>query len=249
VLKQKIIFYRVDGAILPYCIEAFDPYTVSSEYETQVKAAMASGSTKFNPHFDAGIFEDMIKNDFKLKPEMKNEALFYWVCGQIFGWTEIPEEEKEMRRDEKGMVIGEDKNAEIQIVKHPKYIANIKKKYYYWDEEAMEGNMQKWQPIDGAGTSRRDKAYNYFKSIILPQKKELFNALIKQEFSKKGNEYWRLKIEQIANSGIEEYINCLLCSNKISTTYFQDNGGEIQVIKEEFDFIQKQLYTVLSTLK
>jgi hypothetical protein len=40
-----------------------------------------------------------------------------------------------------------------------------------------------------------------------------------------------------------------LCSNKISTTYFQDNGGEIQVIKEEFDFIQKQLYTVLSTLK
>jgi hypothetical protein len=64
-----------------------------------------------------------------------------------------------------------------------------------------------------------------------------------------GNEYWRLKIEQIAKSGIDEYINRLLCSNKISTTYFQDNGGEIQVIREEFDFIQKQLYTILSTLK
>ena len=249
VMKQKIIFYRFDGAILPYCIEAFDPYTVSSEYENQIKAAMASGSITFNPHFDAEIYEDMIKNDFKLKPEMKNEALFYWVCGQIFGWTTIPEEEKEMRRDEKGMIIGEDKNAEIQMVEHPKYIANIKKKYYYWDEEAMEGKMQKWQPIDGAGTSRRDTAFNYFKSVILPNKKELFHQLIKQEFSKMGNEYWRLKIEQIAKSGIDEYINRLLCSNKISTTYFQDNGGEIQVIREEFDFIQKQLYTILSTLK
>lgn len=249
VMKQKIIFYRVDGAILPYCIEAFDPYTVSSEYEGQIKSAMASGSITFNPHFDAEIYEDMLKNDFKLKPEMKNEALFYWVCGQIFGWASIPEEEKEMRRDDKGMVIGEDKNAEKQIVEHTKYIANIKKKYYYWDEEAMEGSMQKWQPIDGAGTSRRDTAYNYFKSIILPQKKELFHGLIKQEFSKMGNEYWRLKIEQIAKSGIEEYINRLLCSNKISTTYFQDNGGEIQVIREEFDFIQKQLYTILSSLK
>lgn len=249
VMKQKIIFYRVDGAILPYCIEAFDPYTVSSEYEAQIKAAMSSGAITFNPHFDAEIYEDMLKNDFKLKPEMKNEALFYWVCGQIFGWTTIPEEEKEMRRDEKGMVIGEDKNAEKQIVEHPKYIANIKKKYYYWDEEAMEGSMQKWQPIDGAGTARRDTAYNYFKSIILPQKKEFFHTLIKQEFSRMGNEYWRLKIEQIGKSGIEEYINRLLCSNKISTTYFQDNGGEIQVIREEFDFIQKQLYTVLSSLK
>ena len=246
VMKQKIIFYRVDGAILPYCIAAFDDFTVKTEYTDHVVAAMSSGSTQFNPHFDAEIFADMKKNDFKLKPEMKNEAMFYWVCGQIFGWTAIKEEEREMKRDEKGNVLGEDKENKGTLADHTKYIACIKAKYYYWDDETLAGKNDKWVTLDN--TSRRDTAFNYFKTVILPQKKELFNTLIKNEFNKR-QQYWESKINQMALDGLPDYINKIVCSNKNSVTYFSSEGGEIKLIQQEFDFLSKGLYNALISLK
>ena len=246
VMKQKIIFYRVDGAIIPYCIGAFDEFTVKTEYEDRVVAAMASGSTTFNPHFDAEIFADMKKNDFKLKPEMKNEAMFYWVCGQLFGWTEIMEEEREMKKDEKGNVLSEDKD-KGKLEGHSKYIACIKAKYYYWDDEALAGKNEKWVSLDN--TSRRDTAFNYFKTVVLPQKKELFNTLIKQEFNKNGQQYWHGKIDSKTKEGLEAYINKVVCSNKSSVTYFSSESGEIKLIQQEFDFLSKNLYNALVSLK
>ena len=248
VMKQKIIFYRVDGAILPYCIGAFDEHTVQREYERFVQESMSSGSTAFNPHFDAVIFAEMKKNDFKLKPEMKNEALFYWVCGQIFGWSTIKEQEREMKRDEKGNVLAEDKD-KGELVEHTKYIANIKNKYYFWDEEAMAGKMQKWVPIDGAGTQRRDTAFNYFKTVILPQKKEVFANLIKERVNTEGKQRYELMIKSIVDAGLEDYINRLLCTNKSSVTFFSSEGGEIKLIREEFEYLTKHLFNALITLK
>lgn len=249
VMRQKIIFYRVDGAILPYCIGAFDDFTVNTEYDSFIQTAMASGSTSFNPHFDAEVFTDMKKNDFKLKPEMKNEAMFYWVCGQIFGWSTIMEEERAMKRDEKGNVTGEDKDNRGALVEHKKYIANIRSRYYFWDDEALAGRMEKWIALDGAGTARRDTAFNYFKTVILPQKKEAFNTLIKNEFNQLGKNYWELKINQIAQAGLADYINKLICANKNSVTYFSSESGEIKLIQQEFDFLSKGLFNALVSLK
>lgn len=248
VMKQKVIFYRIDGAILPYCIGAFDEFTVETQYTKFIQEAMSTGSTSYNPHFDATIFADMKKNDFKLKPEMKNEALFYWVCGQIFGWSTIKEQEREMKRDEKGNVLAEDKG-KGELVEHTKYIANIKTKYYFWDDMAMAGQMQKWVPIDGAGTTRRDTAFGYFKSVILPQKKELFANLIKERVNTEGKQRYELMIRSIVDAGLEDYINRLLCTNKSSVTYFSSESGEIKLIREEFEYLSKHLYNALITLK
>lgn len=248
VMKQKVIFYRVGGAILPYCIGAFDPFTVNTEYERQIQQAMAPGAIKFNPHFDAEIFAKMKSTDFKLKPEMQNEAMFYWVCGQIFGWDAIAEQTREMKKDDKGFILAEDRGRG-EVVEHSKYISCIKGTYYFWDEEAMAGKMKKWNPIDGAGTSRRDKAFNYFKTVILPQKKNLFYNLIKSQFAKFGNEKWRNDIEGLASEGLDDYINKLLCTNKSSVTYNSSESGEIKLIREEFDYLSKSLYNSLLNLK
>lgn len=243
VMKQKIIFYRVDGAIIPYCIGAFDEFTVKTEYEDRIVAAMSSGSTTFNPHFDAEIFADMKKNDFKLKPEMKNEAMFYWVCGQIFGWSKIMEGVREMKKDEKGNILAEDN---VTLTEHSKYIACIKSKYYFWDDDALAGKNDKWVPLDN--TSRRDTAFNYFKTVVLPQKKELFNTLIKQEFNKQQM-YWKGNIDRYAAEGLASYINSIVCSNKSSVTYFSSESGEIKLIQQEFEFLSKSLYNALVSLK
>ena len=84
-MKQKIIFYRADGAIIPYCIGAFDDLTFEREYNSLVMDTLQENSTSFNPHFDKELFMEMKAKDFKLKPEMQNEAMLYWNCGSFFG--------------------------------------------------------------------------------------------------------------------------------------------------------------------
>jgi hypothetical protein len=63
-MKQRVIFFRSDHAIIPYCVEALNE-DVKYEYETLFN----SPSAKLNPHFDRQIFEDIRKTGFVLKPE------------------------------------------------------------------------------------------------------------------------------------------------------------------------------------
>ena len=151
-----------------------------------------------------------------------------------------------MKKDEKGNVLSEDKD-KGKLEGHSKYIACIKAKYYYWDDEALAGKNEKWVSLDN--TSRRDTAFNYFKTVVLPQKKELFNTLIKQEFNKNGQQYWHGKIDSKTKEGLEAYINKVVCSNKSSVTYFSSESGEIKLIQQEFDFLSKNLYNALVSLK
>ncbi len=241
VMKQKLIFYRVSGAIIPYCIGAFDEYTVKKEYEEFVRSSLASGSLTYNPHFDSKLFADMVKTNFKLMPEMKDEALFYWVCGHIFGWP-IVEIERIMKADgsaEEG----------TESAEHTKYIACIKQKYYYWDDEKPAGRLQKWQLLDdGVGTSKRNIAFNYFRTVVLPKMKESLRALITKKVQEKGDEFYNYKVDAIIDGGIENYINKLVCANKNSSTYFSRVDAEVELIQNEFDYISRSLKNALSNL-
>ena len=60
--RQQITVLRVDGAIIPYCIEALDEAVVD-EYEKTLQEGA------WNPHFDKGIYEQMKAQNFSLKPE------------------------------------------------------------------------------------------------------------------------------------------------------------------------------------
>ena len=102
-MKQKIIFYRSDMAIIPYCIGSFDDMTVEREYNSLILDAGQARTTSFNPHFDRQMFTEMRLKDFKLKPEMQNEAILYWVCGHIFGWQPIKEIMYLMQKDINGI--------------------------------------------------------------------------------------------------------------------------------------------------
>ncbi|MDR0969457.1 MAG: hypothetical protein LBM67_02820 [Lentimicrobiaceae bacterium] len=51
-MKQRMMFIRLEGSIIPYCIGPFDPITVDREYNVLIQDALTSGSTSFNPHFD-----------------------------------------------------------------------------------------------------------------------------------------------------------------------------------------------------
>ncbi len=243
IMKQRVIFYRVDGAIIPYCLNEFPDHVLDREYSSVVK-----NRDTFNPHYDKNVFDWMQQNDFKLKPEMSNEAMFYWACGQIFGWdNELIETERIMEKNEKGEVVKQQGKEERP---HIKYICCMKGSYYYWDAEVMERpGIRKWVPLEHAGTTRRDTAFNYFKTQVLPSKKELFRQLIKDEVSSKGIAYYNGKIDGIIQGRIDDYINLLVCSDKSSITYSQKgNSGELQLIMQEFQYICKDLKNALSNL-
>lgn len=242
IMKQRVIFYRVDGAIIPYCLNEFPDHVIDSGYNKDVR-----NKHTFNPHYDNTIFDWMQANDFKLKPEMSNEAMFYWVCGHIFGWDEIIETERIMEKDERGIVVKE-KDKEDKA--HRKFISCQKGNYYYWDEETMSRpGIKKWVPLEEAGTKRRDTAFNYFKTRVLPEKKDLFYSLIKSEVSSKGISYYQGIIDGIISRGIDDFINQLVCSDKSSITYSQKgNGGELQAIMMEFEYLSRDLKNTLSNL-
>ncbi len=238
-MKQKIIFYREDMSIIPYCIDAFDDVTVESEYGVFLRDAMQSGSMGFNPHFDRQIFEDMRKKDFKLKPEMQNEALFCWVCGNLFGWREITEDMHIMEKDSDGEPV---RCVGKEEVIHPKYICVKNGKYMYWDEIDQE-----WMPIDN--TARRDHAYSYFKTAMFPELKTVLTKKIKDEIDSRGKEYYISMIQNMIDNGIHDYINCIVCSNEDSLTISSQNDGAWNQYLEEWSFIEKDLINSLDNIK
>ncbi|MBQ7342356.1 MAG: hypothetical protein IJW42_03765 [Alistipes sp.] len=244
-MKQKIIFYRSDIAIIPYCVDAFDDLTVEAEYGTQIREAVQSGSTGFNPHFDKEIFEDMRKRDFKLKPEMQNEAMFYWVCGNLFGWKEITEDMHIMEKDRDGAPL---RCTGKEEVTHPKYIRIKAGKYMYWDEEGDPGRDQKWKPMEN--TSSRDQAYTYFKTIIFPEIKQVLAKKISDDIKSRGEGFYVMMAQNLVNDGIHDYINKVVCSNRNSNTISSDgNTSDWNQYLEEWKFIEKDLINSLTNLK
>ena len=197
------------------------------------------GAETFIPHYDKVLFDEMRRKDFKLKPEMKNEALFYWVCGHFFGWQVTHEEEREMERDPNtGEII---KEGTTQYVEHLKFVRFRKKKYEYC---YPDGNDVEWQLLDN--TSVRDKAFNYFKTVVLPEQKEVFNAKIKELYRGRVL-YWQAEIRRVAQAGIDEYINKLVCNDKNSITY--RGKQEYNLVREEFKYICNDLIAALDNLR
>ncbi len=243
-MKQKIIFYRTDMAVIPYCIDAFDELTIENEYNTLLRDSMQSGSTGFNPHFDRQVFEEMRKTDFKLKPEMQNEAMFYWVCGNLFGWKEITEDMHIMEKDRDGAPL---RCTGKEEVTHPKYIRIKAGKYMYWDENGTSGKDLKWKNMDNL--SQRDQAYIFFKTMIFPEFKSVFHQKIAKDITEKGVQYYEAKIENIKRNGIHDYINCLVCSNKNSSTLSSQNSAEWSQYIAEWNFIEKDLINNMQNLK
>ena len=240
--KQRMIFCRIDGSIIPYCIGIIDEMSMR-RYEDQLK--LTNGGNKvFNPHFDKHLFERMRQEDFKLKPEMKNEALFYWVCGHLFGWEGTKEEERIMNKDEKGNVISE---ASKELAEHMKYVCCLRKKYMYWDINAPMGKDRQWQSL--GNTTRRDSAFNTFKTVVLPEHKENFKLLISNVYGQK-KAYWEGEIQRIISSGFEDYIDRIVCSDKSSATYFANpTNGDFKLLQEEFQYLKNSLINALSNLK
>lgn len=242
IMRQRVIFYRVDGAIIPYCLNEFPDHILENDYNLIVR-----NKHTFNPHYDNNVYDWMLQNDFKLKPEMSNEAMFYWVCGHIFGWEDIVETERIMERNERGEVV---KQQSSEQRPHRKYISCQANGYHYWDEETMSRpGVRKWVPLEQSGTKRRDTAFNFFKTQVLPNKKELFHDLIKNEVSSKGIAYYNGIIDNIIKGGIDDFINLLVCSNMSSITYSQKgNSGELQAIMTEFEYLSRDLKNTLSNL-
>lgn len=241
IAKQKMIFCRIDGSIIPYCIGVLDDMAMR-RYQTSINQAKGGGLV-FNPHFDRHLFERMRSEDFKLKPEMKNEAIFYWVCGHFFGWESIKEEERIMNKDEKGNVLSE---GSTELVEHTKYVCCLKRKYMYWDVNAAPGKDRQWKPLENS--TRRDTAYNAFKTIVLSEHKENFKELIISTYGK-NVQYWEGVINGVINAGLEDYINRVVCSDKSSVTYFSRESGEVKQLQEEFQYIKNDLLTALANLK
>ena len=202
----------------------------------------------YNPHIDKGWFERMIEENFKLKPEMQDEAMFYWVCAQIFG-AQIMEKERIMQKDANGNVIKEERKEEKC---HTKLITYFGGKYMYWDENSIPGKNMKWQVL--GNTSRRDEAFKFFKTEVLPECKEDLKRLILADYSKRVA-YWEnyiTSLKSVTNGGtgsLEDYIDRLVCSDKSSATYYAQNGRELILLQEEFDYLSQKLINQLACLK
>lgn len=246
-LSQKMFVFRADYAIIPYCIDALND-TVAKEYETIVRNAQASES--FNPHFDRVVFAQMVEKNFKLKPELQNEALFYWVCGQLFGYKEVTETGYVMVKDEK------EDNITLKIdhkeeVTHRKYIRCIKGRYYFWaNDKGSNGQLDKWYPIGGERTTAdRLKAFEYFKSLVLPEYRcELHNYLL-DVFHKLGQAQRQALVKDVCDMGKMDYIDLILCTDKSSATYYSQKKMESAQIDAEWDYIVNELGNAIENFK
>lgn len=245
-LRQKMFIFRAEYAVIPYCIGALNDMVVD-EYEQQIKDSMMPGSTEFNPHFDKTLFEEMRKQNFKLEPELPNEAMFYWVCGQIFGYVDVPEQSYIMEKASDGTPI---KQLRKEDVTHPKYIANRKGKYYFWEERSKNnGADKKWYPIGGVSTGDRLKAFENFKAITLPQFKSDLHAFILQLKSNSGINQLKAQINVVKDMGMEDYIDLVLCTDKASATYYSQKKMELTQITAEWDYITDETSGLLVALE
>ncbi|MDR1527826.1 MAG: tubulin-like doman-containing protein [Dysgonamonadaceae bacterium] len=241
-MKQKIIFYRSDMAIIPYCIGSFDDITVDREYNVLIQDALTDGSTSFNPHFDKNLFREMKLKDFKLKPEMQNEAELYWICGSVFGWQSIKETKYIMQKDNNGIPQKIEGKEESE---HTKYIRVNKGKYFYWNEDGESKGLEgKWVSLNN--TTQRDQAFQFFKTVALPQIKQTLQAKIKSDIKAKGKAYYEAIVDGIIANGKYDYIDQIVCADKNSLTYYTQAKGEDKRFDEEWKYIEKQLKNALS---
>lgn len=250
-LRQKMFIFRAEIAIIPYCIDSFSELDVE-EYEK-----MLVGDEGFNPHFDQVLFEEMRKNNFKLEPEMPDEAMFYWVCGQLFGYhhdtdpskcSDVTEEVTIMIKDENGKTLKSSKET-IQEV-HTKYIACRKGTYYFWEATSRtNGQHARWYPIGGVKTDNRETAFKNFKAITFPAFKLELHRRLKEIFDDMGKVRLYAKINEVTQMGKMDYIDRLMCANKNSATYYSQRTHEASFIDDEWDYIETKLLNAVQTFK
>ncbi len=245
-LRQRMIFCRIDGCIIPYCIESISEIAMK-EYETNI--IQAKSGQGYNPHFDKILFNQMEELDFKLKPELKNEALLYWVCGQLFGALDknggissITENERIMKTDENNVPLTEEKKEQQAHTKYIYYKGKGGKKYVFFDPMAPVVEREKELG------STRDVAFAVFKKDIFPKYKSKIADDIKKQFTPRIA-YWEERIKEIARLGIHSYIDRIVCSDKSSVTYFSQKTAELNQLDEEFRYIEDELVNQLKNLK
>ena len=244
-LRQKMYVFRADYAVIPYCIDSLDE-TVKGCYDTMVSSA-TGGQVGFNPHFDKVLFDEMRIKNFKLEPELPNEAMFYWICGQIFGYIEITETSYIMEKDKDGTPV---KIASKEDVTHPKYISNRKGKYYFWEDKSREnGADKKWYPIGGISTGDRMKAFENFKALTFPEYKQELHQFLSKVFADKGNARLTVEIEQLMNMGKDDYIDTVLCTDKSSATYYSQRKKELAQIEDEWDYIENEFMNAVRNFR
>ena len=246
-LRQQMIIFRADCAVLPYCIDVFDPWTIKDEYEPLILEASQAGSTVFNPHFDQLIYDNMKLTDFKLKPEILNEAMFYWVCGHLFGWVDVTEKAYAMEKDD--LSKASTKISGKEVVTHPKYIRCDKKVYQVWREDRNGENGQKWYPIGGISTDNRQRAFNNFKGVDFPQIRTLLHDKLVSDIQSRGEAYYEALIQTVIAGGFDDYIDRVMCADKSSSTYKSQRKQELDQINDEWNYIQKNLLNTLKNLK
>lgn len=241
-MKQRVIFYRSDSAVIPYCVDSLDE-SVQYEYET-ILAQVSAGNAMFHPHFDLQNFGEMKKRDFKLKPEMTDEAMFYWVAGQIFGWTEVVEKARIMEKGPNGETIKEIGKEEVT---HEKYLRYDKNKYWYWNQKATgRGQGGKWTEIN---TSDRLRAFEFFKTEVLNSLRDDFKAMILAKREEKGIGHYKFVIEEIKNADKQDYIDKLLCGHKSSATLYAGNTHEAAFVDEEWEYFAEKFLDALQIFK
>ncbi len=244
-MKQKMIFFRTDMAIIPYCIKSFNENLIEKEYGILLKDSMNVGSTSFNPHCDMEIFKQMRETDFKLKPEMTNEADFYWVCGHIFGWSKVKEMQYIMEKDSNGTPLKIESKEETE---NTKYIRCSKGKYQFWNEDSAAISLNgKWEPL--GNSAQRENAYSYFKIVVLPELKNTLHDKIKHDLESQGRVVYIERVKGIIADGLADYIDRVACTDKNSLTYFGKNNGEPERFVKEWEYIEKYLITALENFK
>lgn len=241
-MKQRVVFYRADSAIIPYCVEALDD-SVVYEYG-QILSQVTAGSAMFHPHVDLQIHDEMKKRDFKFKPEMTDEAMFYWVAGQIFGWAEVVEKARIMEKGPNGETL---KEIEKEDIKHEKYVRYEKNKYWYWDQKSTgKGQSGKWTDIN---TSDRKRAFEYFKTEVMSSLRDEFKSLILAKLNEHGLGKYKFKVDELKANGKQDYIDKVMCSHKSSVTYYSGNTMEAEFVDEEWAYLDEKFMDALQLLK
>lgn len=249
--KQRMIIYRSDFAVIPYCIKAFSDYIIESEYDTALAQSNSDDSDMPHPHFDKLLFDEMKKKDFKLKPELKNEAMFYWVCGNIldFGWKTTVENVNIMQKDSDGKPTKVDHKEDIE---QKKYIRFYKGKYQYWNEGGQAIGGDKWVTIN---TADRKNAFDRFKSEILPTIKTQLNEKIKEQIRSNGIGFYEQRLQELTCDEKGEikasydYIDIFAPGNKNSATLYAGRTQEAAQYDEEWNYIVNELLNTLQNLR
>jgi hypothetical protein len=211
--RQKMMLCRIDAAIIPYCVDTLD-LSMQHEYEAHIAGA------RYNPHIDLHIYEDMKRKDFKLKPEKPDEAMFYWVCGQIFGWPGA-------------------QRCVAEVGYPEKYICYIHQRYMFWNPNLAQGGI--WHEFH---SSNRVRAFEYFKTELLPYLRDDYDELISQKIAERGRIYSLHLIDSLRSGGKQRYVETVL-----RETPRMPMEDDVSFIDEEWTYIEEKLVDTLQLTK